>query len=621
MQPSETTEKEGPPRPALVLRFGISGHRTLGEEAGLRVHKVLTALFTDARDTLGHLQSGHHQTFCGNAAALRLISPLAEGSDRLAAQAALDCGFALDCPLPFARELYEADFKAEASRKAFHQLLARAKNVFELEETRGVDDTRAYEAVGLMTLRQCDILIAVWNGLPAEGRGGTAEIVSHAIESNIPVIWIHSDNKDAPPKLLRPEPLGSRDPLQMPSEELSAEVLRDLLCTMVLPPHDPSKRVHRPPSKRLRAYWDERQTKFTFSVFYALLQMMLFVRWPRLADLRVPNYLVSANTQWRTYWQLLPPISGPSREKLATVLEPAFGWADGLASYYVRVYRSSYVLSFALAAGAVFVSLLGLWHGVAHKWLIVIELIMMWSVVVIVWNGMTRSWHDRWIDYRHLAELLRHMRVLTLTGSSTFEIRDTIHSEESSGDSGAAWVNWYYRAVVRDIGMVGVRADPAYAVAVAQLVQKTELREQVLYHRGVGEVSQKLDHRLDRWGVILFGLTAAVCTVFTGGIFFLHWKFENYGTAEIFFTALLPALGAAFYGIRVQGEFGRIAQRARHMDEQLSQVSAALRNDLAKGAMTLSRVSSLTESATHAMALDVTDWRFVFREKPLTLPT
>jgi len=314
MQPSDAREKEGPPRPALVLRLGISGHRTLAEEAGPRVRKALTTLFTDGRDTLQHLQSSHRQIFSGNGATLRLISPLAEGSDRLAAEAALDCGFALDCPLPFARELYEADFKTEASRKAFHQLLARATNVFELEETRGVDDNRAYEAVGLMTLRQCDILIAVWNGLPAEGRGGTAEIVSHAIESNIPVIWIHSDKKDMPPKLLRPTPLGSRDPLQMPNEELGTGVLHDLLRAMVLPPRDRGKHVHRPPSKRLRAYWDERQVRFTFTVFYALLQMILFVRWPRLADLRVPDYLTSASAQWQTYWQLLPPISGPSRE-------------------------------------------------------------------------------------------------------------------------------------------------------------------------------------------------------------------------------------------------------------------------------------------------------------------
>jgi hypothetical protein len=45
-----------------------------------------------------------------------------------------------------------------------------------------------------------------------------------------------------------------------------------------------------------------------------------------------------------------------------------------------------------------------------------------------------------------------------------------------------------------------------------------------------------------------------------------------------------------------------------------------MQKDLAKSSITLSRASFLTERAARAMALDVTDWRFVFREKPLTLP-
>jgi hypothetical protein len=98
------------------------------------------------------------------------------------------------------------------------------------------------------------------------------------------------------------------------------------------------------------------------------------------------------------------------------------------------------------------------------------------------------------------------------------------------------------------------------------------------------------------------------------------WDIEKHARIETFFTALLPAFGAAIYGIRVQGEFGRVARRARRMEEQLTQISASLEADAKSGALTLARVSFLTEMAARAMALDVTDWRFVFREKPLTLP-
>jgi hypothetical protein len=378
--------------------------------------------------------------------------------------------------------------------------------------------------------------------------------------------------------------------------------------------------VARAPSRRLRDYWSEKQKRFTPAIFYALLQVLVFIRLPRFADFRVPDNTDSVKAQWREYWRLLPPISENSREKLQTVLEPAFGWADGLASYYVRVYRSSYVLSFILAAAAVCISLFGLWAGEHHNVLFAAELLAMATIILVVMYGVRKGWHDRWIDYRHLAELLRQMRVLTLTGSSTPEIRQTAHTGEETGDSGTAWVGWYYRAIVRDIGMVGVRADADYAQAVARLVQKTELHEQTTYHRSTENLSRKLDVRLDLAGRALFILTALVCAFYLVASTFPPWVTENRVKFEIFLASFMPAFGAALYGIRVQGEFGRVARRARHMMEQLSQISASLEADATKGTLTLSRVSFLTEKAAQAMALDVTDWRFVFREKPLTLP-
>jgi hypothetical protein len=618
MEPSEQHMSGGPPKPRLTMRFGISGHRMLPDGADEWVTKALDELFAETRKTVQQLWSDHRELFCGETPVLRMISPLAEGADRLAAKVALKSGFALDCPLPFARDLYESDFKSETSRATFHHLLAQAANVFELDETRGENDARAYESAGLLTLRQCDILIAVWNGEAAQGRGGTGDVVARAIAANVPVIWIHSE-KEGPPKILQRSLSDTRDPSVPAGEAGDGASLAEMLRTMLLPPRDPRRHVRRPPSRRLGDYWREKQVTFTLALAFALLQVVFLIRGLRASDVRIADYLASAREQWRVYWQLLPPISAPSRRKLANVLEPAFAWADGLASYYVRLYRSSYVLSFALSALAVAASLAGLWQGVRHDYLIGAELLLMFTVVLIVSTGAGQSWHDRWIDYRHLAELLRHMRVLTLTGSSTLEIREAAHADDSGHDSGAAWVGWYYRAIVRDIGMAGVCAGPAYNKAVVELVRKTELREQMLYHRAVQESSHKLDRQLDAMGILLFSLAAVVCAMFLAD-WHLHWGLDAYTKTETFLTAFLPSLGAAIYGIRVQGEFGRVARRARHMQEQLSEIDDAMQKDLAKSSITLSRASFLTERAARAMALDVTDWRFVFREKPLTLP-
>jgi hypothetical protein len=278
------------------------------------------------------------------------------------------------------------------------------------------------------------------------------------------------------------------------------------------------------------------------------------------------------------------------------------------------------VVSFFLASGAVFVSLLGLWGVVDHRFLFGIELAVMLTILAIVGAATIYGWHDRWIDYRHLAEQLRHMRVLALTGSSTLEIRQTAHTDEAASDSGAAWVGWYYRAIVREIGMVGARADAGYARAVAQLVQKTELAEQQHYHEGTGDISHKLDRRLHIAGIVVFSLAASVCFIFLLNYWNTHEIEASRVRLEIFLTSLLPSFGAALYSIRVQGEFGQVARRARQMHKQLAQISAALDDDAAKGTLTLASVSALTEMAARAMLLDVTDWRFVFRDKPLNLP-
>ena len=67
---------------------------------------------------------------------LRVISPLAEGADRLVAKEAIALGFELQCPLPFTREEYQRDFESAQSRQEFCALIALATAVLELDGSR-----------------------------------------------------------------------------------------------------------------------------------------------------------------------------------------------------------------------------------------------------------------------------------------------------------------------------------------------------------------------------------------------------------------------------------------------------------------------------------------------------
>jgi hypothetical protein len=119
-----------------------------------------------------------------------VVSSLAEGADRIVGEAALAAGWQLKAILPFVRAEYEKDFTSPASLATFRELIDRAGAVVELPGLSS-DRPRAYEAAGLAMLENLDLLIAIWDGEPAAGIGGSAEIVAAALKRHTPVAWIN----------------------------------------------------------------------------------------------------------------------------------------------------------------------------------------------------------------------------------------------------------------------------------------------------------------------------------------------------------------------------------------------------------------------------------------------
>src|SRR6185295_221535 len=158
-----------PPRPRLTVRVGVTGHRMdalppEGENQKLRdqIKQVLEEIKKITMDIFARRTEYGIETYSSEDPCLRLISPLAEGADRLVAEEALKLGIELHCPLPFHREEYAEDFPSESSREIYRNLLSEAKSIFELDGARDASQ-EAYEMVGRTVLRQCDVLIAIWD--------------------------------------------------------------------------------------------------------------------------------------------------------------------------------------------------------------------------------------------------------------------------------------------------------------------------------------------------------------------------------------------------------------------------------------------------------------------------
>lgn len=175
--------KRQPPPPHIRLRIGVTGHRAppkLPAQSATPLRQLLDRLFAAIAVGPGECV---------------IVSSLAEGADRLVADAGLAAGCSLQAILPFARAEYARDFESAQSRAAFAALLAGASDVIELPGTAD-DRPRAYEAAGLAMLARSSVLIAIWDGERAAGTGGTAEIVDRAVSSGRLVVWIEPAKPD-----------------------------------------------------------------------------------------------------------------------------------------------------------------------------------------------------------------------------------------------------------------------------------------------------------------------------------------------------------------------------------------------------------------------------------------
>jgi len=168
------------------LRVGVVGHRN----DRLRPEDV-PQLSATVGGILGYLQTALDALGDSAPAGVSVTSALAEGADRIGALAAVASGYPLHCPLPFARAEYEKDFPSPESRWEFGLLVRSAERVWELEGSRE-DAPAAYADVGDAVLAHSDVLVAIWDGQDARGRGGTAEVV-RAAASRMPVLWILPD--------------------------------------------------------------------------------------------------------------------------------------------------------------------------------------------------------------------------------------------------------------------------------------------------------------------------------------------------------------------------------------------------------------------------------------------
>ncbi|HXM57394.1 MAG TPA: hypothetical protein VOB72_18495 [Candidatus Dormibacteraeota bacterium] len=160
-----------------VTRVGGTGHRLLPAATARLVEPAL-------RELLGR---------CAGADGLVGVTLLDDGADLLFAQAILALGGALEVVLPASRY---RDGLPVHSLGAFDELLARATRIRRLPYVESTSE--AHMAAGQVLVERADVVIAVWDGRPARGVGGTGDVVAYARARGVPVevIWPPGASRD-----------------------------------------------------------------------------------------------------------------------------------------------------------------------------------------------------------------------------------------------------------------------------------------------------------------------------------------------------------------------------------------------------------------------------------------
>lgn len=115
------------------------------------------------------------------------LTCLARGADQVFARVVLDLGGTVGVVLPAAD--YRDRQVNDDNLAEFDDLLGKATAVHTMPFPESGPE--AYMAAGEHMLDNVDVLLAVWDGGPSGGYGGTADVVAVALERSLPVtvIW------------------------------------------------------------------------------------------------------------------------------------------------------------------------------------------------------------------------------------------------------------------------------------------------------------------------------------------------------------------------------------------------------------------------------------------------
>lgn len=623
------TKGRTPSRPSPAFRLGVVGNRNLrdADRAVLAdtVQRFLAMLDEAIHEAVEEARSlPGFSPYTADPSLLFVLDSLAEGADQLIADAANRGGFRfhLRTPIPFTRDEYKSffSFDQQDSIATFDRITydpAHEPIVVELCGDAEGDRADDYAAAADVLLDNCDLLLAVYDPSASGGEGGTVDTVEKATAAGLDVIGIDLRRPD---RLI----LVSDRALGEAPLELTADLLRPLVSGVLVPPASDGLRrflgeplITGSPFTRTLCL----ATSRIYGLFWFVIPWIGSVvsrvrsRLRRTASDRPPL----PDRQDPRATQIIDEVQRPYRDRRAPV--------DALARLYMRLYRGSFVMNFVIGALAVLFGLLSYFHHASASVWIGAEIVALGIIFGNFVGARIWDWHGRALDYRFIAEYLRHMTVLAPLGRSAPLVRPA--AQYRGHDPIDTWMGWYVRALDRDQGMMDVvsrdvptviRLDEAFVETMRARLCQTWLLGQIEYYRN-------LEERYEGALGAFRALMALLFIVIAAGVVahLMHVTIPTNanawreGVVLTIIVVALPAFLGALHGIAVQGELEKTADRAGHMSAYLVQVLDDMRQASAARSGGAAELAAQAVGAARLMLAEVLDWRIIHQAHEVEL--
>ncbi|MEH6552422.1 MAG: hypothetical protein V7744_20800 [Pseudomonadales bacterium] len=603
------------PLAPMTLRVGITGHRpgklTTTDIDALK--KAISTVYDQITTTLHSVfQESKNLGFYNTKVppVLRIISSLAEGADRICIENDIvGHPFELACIIPFTKETYEQDFIVGESQEnpvagtvtSYNELLRKAG--YGTDQSRVLElaldyeqKNDAYRTCGEYLVKHSDLIIAMFDG-EHNDLGGTSSVIKLAENTSVPVIVISTKKPDSPVIFLE-ESSGATASEQTFSELSLLTCLRKKLLFSEL--FDQIQEESKTAIKQ-RFSQHAAETGFAFSTDIA---PDFNCHGPIELNTPKGRFIPPAFTWTKSLFASKSSVSrqierwklnkhgNPSgdysedgnrfRGNSSHKFYAAFLRADRLATSFAAIHRDIYVSIYIFGAFALLTAAFALFGYAMHESIsgttndtiqlacVLAELIFLLSILALYLSDHRNMYHQRWLEYRSLAEVLRSQTYLSMTGSNIRvkelqKVEDIVEMDSIGiGGPGRSWVYPYTETLIRWAGFNGDCMSTAQVQSVGELVRNQWLKEQQAYHIKNAATMQTMEEGLSSIGYWSFWATMLV-VLLKLALKLSHVSFGHIQLYLAYLATALPVLSTTTFAIRNHAEFEISAQRSHVM--------------------------------------------------------